>query len=339
MSTRQLRGAFVVLNQLALNCGSFLGQLIGVYISYYWLAMIPLGLTLVFALSATTIKETPRWLMVQDKKHEARKVLVWLRGPNYDVDQELQEIEDRIMSQDKLTILEVLREFKHRHVYYPVILACIIMFFRQFSGITAVLFNAETIFKQAGVKSPGLTSSLATGGVQIFASIIGVFIADVFGRRKIIIVSSIVMCLSHGTMGAYDFLNNKPYCHPPDDPKCKDNLYPLAIVSIACFVASYSAGISAASRLLLPELIPLRVRGIGMGISIFVSWGSSIIIAGLFDNYEGAVKPYGTFWTLSLISLCAAIFTAVFIPETKGKSLEDIEQSFREKSHRRLNLQ
>ena len=339
MSTRQLRGAFVVLNQLALNCGSFLGQLIGVYISYYWLAVISLGLTLIFILSATTIKETPRWLLTQGRRHKAKKVLKWLRGPNYDVDQELQDIEDRILSQEKLTILEVLREFRHRHVYYPVILACTVMFFRQFCGITAVLFNAETIFKQANVKSPGLTSSLATGGVQIIASVVGVFIADLLGRRKIIIAGNIIMCLGLGTMGAYDFLNNRPYCNPPDDPKCKDNLYPVAIVSIACFVASYSGGISAASRLLMPELIPLRVRGIGVGIAMLVSWGSSIIIAGLFDNYEGLVKSYGAFWTFSLICLCGAIFTAVFIPETKGKSLEDIERSFRERRHRRLNIQ
>lgn len=339
MSTRQLRGAFVVLNQLAFNSGSFFGQLIGVYISYYWLAVIPLGLTLVFALSATTIKETPRWLMTQGKRHEAKKVLVWLRGPDYDVDQELQEIEDRIMSQEKLTVLEAIREFKYRHVYYPVFLASAVMFFRQFCGITAVIFNAETIFKQADVKSPGLTSSLATSGVQIIASVVGVLIADLFGRRKMLIGSSIIMCLSLGTMGAYEYFNNKPYCHPPDDSKCKDDYYPIAIVSIACFVASYSGGISAASRVLLPELIPLRVRGIGAGISMFVSWGSSIIVAGLFDNYEGLVKPYGAFWTFSLICLCSAVFTALFIPETKGKSLEDIERSFRERRHRRLHLQ
>ena len=128
MSTRQLRGAFVVLNQLALNCGSFLGQLIGVYISYYWLAVIPLGLTLMFTLSVTTIKETPRWLMTQGRRQEAKKVLKWLRGQDYDVDQELQDIEDRIMSQEKLTVLEALREFKHRHVYYPVVLASVVMF-------------------------------------------------------------------------------------------------------------------------------------------------------------------------------------------------------------------
>jgi len=339
MSTRYTRGGFVVINQLALTVGTFIAQLIGNYISYYWLAVISLALTLVFVLTATTIKETPRWLMTQNRKQEARKVLTWLRGPNYDVEQELQDIEDRIMAQDKLTLVQTLKQFKSRSVYYPVILASFIMFFRQFSGIVAVLFNAEDIFKQAGVKSPGLTSSLSTGGVQIIASLVGVFIADLFGRRILMIGSCIIMFLAHGAMGVYEFLNNKPYCDPPNDSKCKDHLYPLAIVSIAIFVACYSAGLSAASRLVMPEIIPLRVRGVGVGIALFVSWGSSVIIGALFDNYQEAVKPYGAYWTFSLICLLAALFVAIFIPETKGKSLEDIERTFMDKRSRRLNLQ
>jgi len=324
MATRSIRGAFVVMNQLAFTGGVFLGQLIGVYISYYWLAMIPLGFTSVFTLLATTIMESPRWLMTQGRNSEAKNVLQLLRGPNYDIDKELQDIES-VLLQNKLTFVEALREFKNRSVYYPVILVSVVFFFRQFSGIGVVLFYAEEIFKNANVKSVGLTSSLATGGIQIVSSIIGVFMPDLVGRRKLLIIGSIVMCLSFGMMGAYEYLNNRPYCHPPDDPKCKKHLWPLAIVSIACFVASYSAGISAVSWVLLPEFIPLRVRGIGAGIALFVNWCTTIIVAGLFKNYENAVKPWGAFWTFSFICLCAAVFAIIYIPETKGKSLEDIE--------------
>ena len=327
MATRNIRGAFVVMNQLAFTSGVFFGQLIGVYIHYYWLAVIPLGVTSVFTLLATTIVETPRWLMTQGRKCEAKNVLKWLRGPNYDVDQELQDIES-VLLQDNLTFVEAVREFKNKSVYYPLILICAVFFFRQFSGIGAILLYAEEIFKRAHVKSPGVTSSFATGGIQIISSVIGVFMPDLLGRRKLLIISSIVMCLSLGTMGAYEYLNNKPYCHPPDDTKCKKHLYPVAIVSIACFVASYSAGISVASWVLLPEFVPLRVRGIGAGMALFINWGSTIIVAGLFDNYESALKPWGTYWTFSLICLCAAIFSVVFIPETKGKSLEEIEHYF-----------
>ena len=321
----------MVMNQLALTSGTFLGQIIGVYIPYYWLAMIPLAFTLSFIVFSTTIKETPRWLMTQGRRYEAKNVLMWLRGPNYDVERELQDIQERILSEKKLTLTEIIKEFKKRSVYYPVILASVVMFFRQFSGVFAILFNAEDIFKQADVKSPGLTSSLATGGVQIIASVIGVFIADRFGRRKLLIVSGIMMCLSHGTMGIYEYLNSRPYCHPPNDFKCKNHLWPLAIASIACYIANYTAGFGAIARLLLPELIPLRIRGVGIGISFFVSWSSTIFVAGLFDNYENAVRPWGAFWTLSFICFCSVIFVALFIPETKGKSLEEIERSFKER--------
>jgi len=293
LATSNIRGAFVVMNQLAFTSGVFLGQLIGVYIPYYWLAVIPLGVTSVFTLLATTIVETPRWLMTQGRKCEAKNVLKWLRGPNYDVDQELQDIES-VLLQDNLTFVEAVREFKNKSVYYPLILICAVFFFRQFSGIGAILLYAEEIFKRAHVKSPGVTSSFATGGIQIISSVIGVFMPDLLGRRKLLIISSIVMCLSLGTMGAYEYLNNKPYCHPPDDTKCKKHLYPVAIVSIACFVASFSAGISIVAVVLLPEFVPLRVRGIGAGIALFINWGSTIIVAGLFDNYESALKPWGT---------------------------------------------
>ena len=328
MATRNIRGAFVVMNQLAFTGGTFLGQLIGVYIPYYWLAMIPLAVTFIFTLLATTIKETPRWLMTQGRKCEARNVLRWLRGPNYNVDQELQDIES-VLLKNNLTFVEALREFKNRSVYYPLILICVVFFFRQFSGIGVFLLYAEEIFQQAHVKSPGITSSLATGGIQIISSIIGVFMPDLLGRRKLLIISSIMMCLSLGTMGAYEYLNNKPYCHPPDDAKCKSNLYPIAIASIACFVASYSAGISVASWVLLPEFVPLRVRGIGAGIALFVNWGSTIIIAGLFDSYVSLLRPWGTYWTFSLICFFSAIYSGLFIPETKGKSLEEIEHYFK----------
>jgi len=239
----------------------------------------------------------------------------------------LQDIES-VLLQNNLTFIEALREFKNRSVYYPFILICIVFFFRQFNGIGAILLYAEEIFQQAHVKSPGITSSLATGGIQIISSIIGVFMPDLLGRRKLLIISSIMMCLSLGTMGAYEYLNNKPYCQPPDDAKCKSNLYPIAIASIACFVASFTAGISITAWVLLPEFVPLRVRGVGAGIVLFVNWGSAILIGGFFDDYESLLRPWGTYWAFSLICLCSAIFSTLFIPETKGKSLEEVEHYF-----------
>ena len=327
LSPSHYRSAFVSLNQVSLIVGMFAAQVIGVYITYYWLAIIPLVFMAVYVPFVITIKETPRWLLTQSRKSEAAKVLMWLNGPQSNVGKEIQEIEEEI-SVGKLSLLEIVREFKFKSIYHPVILACFVMCFLQLSGITAIIFNVEDIFKQAKVKSPGLTSSFATGGVQILTAFIGVFVASLLGRRKLLIISYSVASLSHAVMGVYEYLNNEPYCHPPDDPQCKSDLYPLAIVCVALYVAAYSSGISPASFLLLAELVPLRVRGVGIGLALLVNGMLSAIIAGLFNSFEVAVKPWGVFWTFSITCFIGVLFVAIFLPETKGKSLEEIESYF-----------
>ena len=93
-------------------------------------------------------------------------------------------------------------------------------------------------------------------------------------------------------MGFYEYLNEEPYCHPPDDPQCRSDLYPLAIVCVAVFIASFAAGIAAASFILLVELVPLRVRGVGIGIAFLVNGILAALIAGLVNNYQILVKPW-----------------------------------------------
>ena len=182
-------------------------------------------------------------------------------------------------------------------MFIRLILACLVTFFLELSG---VIFNVEDIFKQTQVKSPGLTSSFATGGVQIVASFIGIFSTCVLGRQKLLMISYSVARLSHAVMDVYEYLNNEPYCHPPDDPQCKSDLYPLAIVCVALFIASYSVGIVATSFPLLVELVLLCVRGVGIGLSLFANGSIAAIIAGLFNSYEILVKPWGVFWTFNL---------------------------------------
>ena len=332
MSPESIRGGSLTVNQLSLNTGLFLGQLIGLFISYYWLALIPLAINVSFMVFSVTTSETPRWLISQGRMIEAKRVLTWLKGQNRNINQELDDLSNSIPSHQKSSPSQMCKELKNRSAYHPVILSCFAMLFLQISGIYAVVFNAEIIFKQAHVKFPGLVATLSTGGVTVVFSLIGVLINDLFGRRKLLIISNIIASLSHGVMGAYEFVNTEPYCHPPNDPKCKEHLYPLAIVSIACFIASYSAGISAATFSLVSEIIPLRVRGTGTGLSMIVNWGFSALTAGLFSSYEALVRPWGAFWMFSVACLVSAIFVAIFVPETRKMSLEEIEEHFAKKN-------
>ena len=105
--------------------GVFIAQIVGTYTTYYWLAVITLVVVSLFTLLAVTLKETPRWLMTQNKQYEAREVLVWLRGTQYDVDKELKDIVQQLESGNnaKLSFLEKIKEFKRRSVLRPVIVA------------------------------------------------------------------------------------------------------------------------------------------------------------------------------------------------------------------------
>ena len=330
VSPSRIRGLFGTLPSLTLAVGVFIAQVVGTYTTYYWLAVITLVVITLFTLLAVTLKETPRWLMTQNRSYEAQKVLVWLRGTQYDVDKELKEVAQQLKLENmtKLSFHETLKEFKKKPVFYPTVIAIILSFFQQFCGISAILYNAEDIFKNAHIKSPGLLSSIAVGGIQIVATFFGSLLADVLGRRILLLISTTVMCLSLVVMGTYEYLNEEPYCHPPDDSNCKSHLYPLAIASMACFVTGFSIGMAGLPWIIYPEIIPLKIRGFGVGVVICAKWIFVIIITGLFRNYEDAVHSWGTFWSFGLVSFCGIIYVAVFIPETKGKSLEEIERSF-----------
>ena len=331
LSSSKTRGFFGTLPQLILSVGLFFAQVVGTYITYYWLAVITLGVVTLFTLLAVTLKETPRWLLTQNREYEAQRVLVWLRGAQYDVDKELKEVTQQLELENKtkLSLLEIIREFKKKSVLNPVIIAIFLMFFQQFSGIAGINFNAEDIFKDANIKSPGLLSSITVGGTQVVTTFIGTLLADIVGRRILLLISTTVMCISLVVMGTYEYLNEEPYCHPPDDSKCKSHLYPMAIISMTCFTAGFSIGMGGLPWIITSEIIPLKVRGVGVGIVTCANWIFVIIITGLFRNYTNAVHSWGVFWSFALVCFVGIIFVAVFIPETKGKTLEEIESSYK----------
>ena len=307
------------MNELALTIGVFGEQLAANYITYYWLALASLVVTALYTgPAAYVLYETPRWLMTQGKVKEAQEVLLWLRGAQCNIDEELLEIEEQCDSETTLSLIEKLQEFKKKPVYYPVVLAIMLVFFQAFTGIEAIVFNIKDILKHAEVPYPGQMAALTTGGVQIISSLIGARLVDILGRRTLLIASSVLIIISLAALGAYEMFYYKPDCYPV-----------FGIISVAVFIAGFSIGWGNVTYVLISEMVPLRVRGIGVGIATVANWSFITISTGLFRNYQEAVKPWGVFWSFCLISICGLIYVILFIPETKGKSLEEIENNFK----------
>ena len=334
ISPRDLRGLFGAMNQLAVTIGVLLVQALGIKLNYEWLCIGGLVIMLLFVpLTSMTLRESPRWLISQGRNLQAGKVLAWLRGPNFNVNKEQMEIEAQLASEETLTLKEQMRVLATRPAFHPLVLAMLLMFFQQFSGINAVIFNGQQIIEQAGVDNAAVMATITIGIAQVVATLIGVILTDILGRKVLLITGGIIMCLSMAVLSVYDLLKNEPYCHPPDDPKCKDNLQPLAITAVMCYIVGFSIGWGALPWLMASELIPMRVRGTGVGIATFVNWTCAAIVLGFFGSYQNLVEPWGTFLTFCVICLLSIIFVAVFTPETKGKSLEEIEGHFNRRNN------
>ena len=304
---------------------------------YYWLAVVGLGLAALLLLLAITLRETPRWLIKHGYNSKALENMIFFKGNNYDVSSDLAVLEMQIGKEKTINGINVLQKFGNRSTFHPLVLSIIVMFFQQFCGINAVVFYAEDIFEQTKYKNnAAFVSSFAVGGTELFGTLIGVILTDLLGRRVLLVCSGIGMFLSSGAMGAFYFLNLEPYCHPGSS-KCMDDLNPLAITSIILYVMSFSIAWGGLPWLLLSEMLPLRVRGAGMGIAGGASWIFAAVVTGFFKEYQKALKPWGAFWSFSLICVLSVLFVIIFIPETKGKSLEDIDNYFSKKSHKDYN--
>ena len=323
--------------QLAITLGILTVEASGIGLEYEWLSVIALGVFAIFIPLIATLVETPRWLISKRRNQQAGKALLWLRGRRFAITKEQTEIEQQLASESEITIWESIQAFKTKPALHPMILALSLMFLQQFSGINAVVFNAQKIFEESRVSDAALVASLAIGSVQVVATFVGFLLTDVLGRRILLIVGGVIMTFSMVAMGTYAYLTNKPYCHPDANSTntttgtvtgCVENLQPLAITSMMCYMIGFSIGWGALPWVVSSEIIPMRVRGVGMGIATFANFSFAAIITGSFDAYQEAVQTWGTFWSFGLICFLSVIFVAIFIPETKGRSLEEIERYF-----------
>ena len=309
--------------------GILLPQALGIKLNYAWLSVIALAILLIIVHLTLPLKESPRWLINHGKNLKAGRVLAWFRGPNFDVESEQREIEAQFSSKEKLTIKvsDIFYIFFTRSVLHPMLLSLALFSFQQLTGMKALIYNGQFLFEQVGVKQAATVTAITVGGIYFLASIIVAALVDFLGRKVILVSGNILMCLSLIVLSLCDLLRNEPYCHPPDDPKCKDGLQFLAIAAMIAYMIGAAAW-GAIPWLIASEIIPLKIRGVGIGIGACFYWLSTMIILLSFGSYQDTVKPWGAYLSFAVINVLSGIFVVVLVPETKGKSLEETEKYF-----------
>ena len=340
---------FSTCQQLVLATGIVVAYAVGSIqkLQYYDTALVAVGLVAAFELSAVWLYESPRWLLSNDQTDSrAVAALKWLRGPKVSIDQELKEIKAAV-SEKKPTLLQVLKEFSKRKVFIPFILVLMLLFFQQVGGVNVVAVFAATLFRDGGISHPQQTALYSIGVANLGATLVSVFWVDCVGRKVLLCTSGSGMLIGAIMFGTHFYITRPSLCSndtvtqalqvSTDLSSCNTQYAPLAIVSILLFSFMFGLGWGPGCGVLVPELLPLKVRGVASGIGTVVQWATAALVTGVYLKWSDAVRPWFVWWTFAVLILLGIIFVVVFIPETKGRSLEEIQRKFETK--KRLKVQ
>ena len=353
ISSPKLRGFFGAFTQIAIATGILLNYGISSIpkITYYYSSLVAVGIIAVFECLVVWLKESPSWLIRHGQTNQAVKVLQWLRGPKVKIQHEV----ERIQEAESLGLWLAMKEMStKRYIAIPIVLVMLSMFFHQIGGAHVLSTYAALLFESAGVAEPELTALGAVGGVELVATLLIILVIDFFGRKVLLVMSSIGMTVGSAMLGAHYYITRPSTCTQlvsinsttgesqflelSEATRAGDvfqncintEFAPLAITSAVLFAVSYSIGWGPVPWVLLSELIPVRVRGAASGIATLVNWGSAALVIGIYLDYSEAVRDWFAWWTFALLNVIGAIFAIVFIRETKGKTLEDIEVYYQE---------
>ncbi|XP_043096786.1 solute carrier family 2, facilitated glucose transporter member 8 isoform X1 [Puntigrus tetrazona] len=331
----RVRGAMGSSVQLMVVIGIMGAYITGLFLDWRWLAIassIPPTLMLVFM---CFMPETPRFLLSQGKRREAEEALHFLRGPDAPAEWECARIEEAYKNEEQSFSLADLRD---PGVFKPLGIGVMMMLLQQLTGINAIMFYAETIFEQAHFKNSD-QATIIVAATQVVFTAIAAAIMDKAGRKVLLILSGVTMCVSEAVFGVYFHLtvkhNNSSLTSVLADAQGSLAEQPpidlawLAVGSMGLFIAGFALGWGPTPWLVMSEIFPTRVRGLGSALCVLANWTCAFCVTKTFQNLMDAITSAGTFWMFSGLCALSVIFTAVFVPETKGKTLEEIQARFK----------
>lgn len=330
MAHERVRGTVGSCVQLMVVLGILGVYAAGLVLHWRWLAIccsIPPTLLMVFM---CFMPETPRFLLSQGKRREAEEALRFLRGPDAPVEWECARIEDACDEQGSNFQMS---DLKDPGVYKPLIIGVMLMVFQQLTGINAIMFYAESICEQANL--PGDVGSVLVGLVQVVFTAVAAGIMDRAGRKVLLVISGVAMAISTTSFGVYFYLMSQQQVPPTAGPGVMATAAPtldlrwLALSSLAVFITGFALGWGPIPWLVMSEIFPVKVRGFASAVCVLTNWSMAFVVTKTFHDMMDHLTSAGTFWLFASVCSVNVIFTIIFLPETKGKTLEQIEAVFR----------
>jgi major inositol transporter-like SP family MFS transporter len=326
MAPMEKRGRMVTQNELMIVTGQFLAftfnAIIGTTMgdsAHVWRYMLVIATipAVVLWFGMLIVPESPRWLASKGKIGDALRVLKQVREESR-ATQELNDIKNTLANEsgvEKATLKDLSVPWVRRLVFIGVGAAIA----QQATGVNSIMYYGTEILKDAGFATEAaLIGNIANGVISVLATFVGIWLLGKVGRRPLLLSGLIGTTTSLFLIAIISLaLKGSP-------------ALPYAVLSLTVlFLAFMQGSVGPVVWLILTEILPLRLRGLGMGISVFCLWITNFVIGLSFPVLLAKFGLSTTFFIFVILGIGSITFVKKFLPETKGRTLEEIEQSFR----------
>ncbi|XP_018333083.1 facilitated trehalose transporter Tret1-like isoform X3 [Agrilus planipennis] len=318
ISEASIRGAVSSSMNVFICLGELYAYAVGPYVSIMLFCLSCAVFPLAFILTFFFFPDSPYYLLAKDKMRTAEKSLMRLRNRTKSGIQQELKMMQRNVEEEAVNRGSLRDIFKSKGLRKALLICLGLVSFQQFSGITVVQFYVTNIFEATGSSLSPDVSAIIVGIVQLLASFSTPILVDRLGRKLLFLMSAIGMVISEVPLGIYFYLK--------DGGTDVSTLGWLPVLSLVAYIITYNLGFGPLPWTVMGEVFPSNVKSTASMITASVCWALGFLVANLFPIIAEAMGKGGTFWLFSGFCVLAAIFTALFLVETKGKSLQEIQK-------------
>lgn len=321
ISPGKVRGRLVALYQLAI----VIGILIVFFVNYKiqqagdlqwnvttgwrWMFASLVAPSLLFFILMMFMPESPRWLMKSGREEEARAILTKVGGAE-NASKQIEQIREALMEEEGKW-----SELLSGGYFRALVIGSMLAIFSQLSGINAIMYYGPEVFKAAGVaQNNAFMQTVIVGAINLLFTFVAIGFVDNSGRKPLLLIGTAAQTIAHLLIG-YFFMKSM-------------GGMPL-LIAVLSFVAAFAMAMGPVSWIVNSEIFPTKLRGRAMAVSIFLLWFADWVVTQTFPMLRESIGAAKTFWVYGFCSLLSFVFVLLYVPETKGKTLEEIEASWR----------